>query len=68
MEDKSKIDEKHISPENLEDANPVDNRFWKADDSDFPSNSTTGSGYSEAEREVHDGHNSDHPTEPTENK
>ncbi|HEX8270430.1 MAG TPA: hypothetical protein VF581_11115 [Flavobacterium sp.] len=64
MENKSKNnnfeDESHLPP----DVNPVDNTFYDADDPKFRSNDTTGSGFSEAEREVHDGHSPGKPADP----
>ncbi|HEX8561572.1 MAG TPA: hypothetical protein VF676_01215 [Flavobacterium sp.] len=68
MADKSKNKEQDTAhaqvPQHYQEQNPVDKRFWDADDAEPGSDSTTGSGISEAERAVHDGHSPQKPADP----
>lgn len=57
----------NLQPENLADLNPVDKSFYNSDDPKYPSDSTTGSGYSEAERNEHDATNGESPEDPNNN-
>ena len=68
MEDKSKDkmpdNRENLQQDNLENLNPVDKSFYNADNAKYPSDSTTGSGYSQAERDEHDATNEDFPADP----